>query len=560
MKKYVNPVHQQMFGGKDAYFAQDVEAKPIPVPIGGWDAISPIAAMETKYAVNLVNWIPRTGFVQLRGGYNAWCQGLADGPVNTLMVYSSPGSDQVMFAACGTSIYNVSLNGMFTISKTGITNTRLQYTVFKPAGGNTNLITVNGVDLGQIYNGTTWANLNITGIATTSLINVNVFKRRIWFIQKDSLSAWYLATDAIAGAATEFTFGTIATKGGSLVAMGTWTVDGGQGPDDLAVFVTDQGQAIIYKGTNPSSADTWALVGVFDIANPIGSRCFVKIGSELCIITDQGLIPISQALPFDPSGVRSVAVTNRIQNAMLLSAQLGKNLFGWEATTFPTQALMVMNVPQEENSVQVQYVMNMLTGAWCQFNGWNANCFCIFEDSLYFGDNDGNVNLAYAGSSDQDASILADMKCAFNYFDDPGRVKNMRMLRPLIIADGTIIPTLAVDADFGDSSLAAPVTIITPSGAIWDQDLWDVASWSAGVITVNNWLSVTGIGSTLAVRMQVNIGGSGTTDIGVTSVFDTGVFDTMIFDGNGAILGSGDQVPTLQVNAFEAIMEFGGPI
>ena len=44
----------------------------------------------------------------------------------------------------------------------------------------------------------------ITGVSTKNIINVNIFKNRIWLVQKNSLSAWYLPALAIQGAAVEF--------------------------------------------------------------------------------------------------------------------------------------------------------------------------------------------------------------------------------------------------------------------------------------------------------------------------------------------------------------------
>lgn len=554
--------YTKLFAGKQPYFGPDVEAKLIPVPTKGWDAISPLSAMDPEYAVVLDNWVPRTGYVEFRGGYNVWAQRVTDTPVETLMAYRPVDAVQQLFAASGTEIWNTSFYGLPTLATSGFTLSRFQYINFTPGGGGASyLAMVNGQDPYTIYNGTTWSQPTITGVSASNLVNINAHKKRIWFIEKESASAWYLGTDAISGTVTEFPLGSFMSKGGFLLAMGTWTVDGGNGPDDLAVFATSQGQLIVYKGTDPSNANAWALVGVFDIPNPIGHRCFCKIGSELAIITQQGLLPVSQSLPFDPSSVRSVAFTNRIQNAMLMAAQNGQSLFGWQVTPFPNQALVFLNVPVEENSNQQQFVMNSITGAWTRFTGWNANCFEIFNNSLYFGDNLGNVNLAYAGSLDLVSPIESDMKCAFNYFDDPGRTKNMRMVRPLLRADGTIIPTISVDVDFSDNSPDAPVVILTPSGALWDISAWDQSQWSSGVITVNNWLSVTALGTALALRMKVNLGGVGTANAtAIGSVFDTGTFDTMVFDGNGATQASGTLLVTLQVNAFESIMEFGGPI
>jgi len=550
--------YDRYFAGKGQLFAPDVEAKPVPVPIGGWDAISPLAAMEPKYAVILDNWIPRTGWVEFRGGYNAWCQNLADETVDTLLAYRPMLGAEQLFAWLGTEIWNVSDYGLPSLSVSGLTNSRAQGVNFTPGGGISYLLTVNGSDPYRGYNGTTWAILSVTGINSSTFININVFKRRIWFVEDNSTSIWYLDVDAISGPATKFNVGPLLSRGSKIIAMGTWTVDGGNGPDDLAVFASNKGQLVIYKGTDPSSANSFALVGVFDLAIPLGNRCFCKLGSDLLINTLNGVIPISQALPFDPSAVRSVAITNRIQNAMLTAAVAGKELFGWQGIVFSQQSLFILNVPIQESTVQQQFVMNTITGAWARITGWNANCFEIYNESLYFGDNNGNVNLAYAGSLDLVDSIESDMKCAFNYFGDPGRTKQMNLIRPLIVADGNITPTISVDVDFGNTSSEAPVSLLTPVGALWDISLWDFSTWSAGVSTVNNWLTIFAMGTALAVRMKVNLGGVGTSQsIASQSIFDTGVFDTAVFDGNGATLQSGQGLVTLQINSFQSVMQFG---
>lgn len=554
--------YQALFGGKQPYFAPDVEAKPIPIPVGGWDSISPISAMDPKFAVGIDNWVVRPGYIELRGGYNHWAQGLGTQPVETLMVYRAPTGSETMFACANNTVYNVSTYGVPSIGQSSRLNNRCQYVNFTPGGSVVSyLLFVNGQDNYTAYNGSAFSSPVITGISASSFINIAIHKRRLWFIPVNSTSAYYLATDAIAGAATQFDLAPLLNLGGYLMAMGTWTVDGGVGPDDMAVFVSSKGQCVIYKGTDPSNSNAWALVGVFDLPPPIGRRCLVKLGSDLGIITLQGLIPISQALPFDPSSVRSVSTTNRIQNSMLTSALLYNQQFGWEAKQFPGQSLLVLNIPQQANSTQVQYVMNTLTGAWFSFSGWNANTFEIFNNSLYFGGNSGQVALAYCGATDLASAIIADVKCAFNYFDDPGRIKNISMVKPLIICDGLITPTLSIDVDFADNSVSAPVTVVTPSGAVWDTSIWDTATWSTGASTVNNWLSVNAVGTALALRTKVNIttaagGGSNTN----ANLFDYGVFDTMVFDGNGQIVQSGTGLLTLQINSFEAIMQFGGPI
>ena len=370
MAKYIKDIYAQQFGSKGSYLDKDVAIKFVPAPTGGWDAISPLAAMEPKYAVTLTNWVPRTGWCELRGGYNPWCQGLgSDSAVETLMAYRPNTGQQKLFAAAGTVIADVSDNGVIINEVTGLANAKFQHVMFTPAGGANYLGIVNGADDYMLYNGTTWSVPVVTGVNSSELVHINVFKRRIWFTQINSTSMWYLATDAIQGAATQFDLGAFMSKGGYMVGMATWTVDGGNGPDDLAVFITSEGQVIVYKGTDPDNANAWSLVGIFDLPKPIGRRCFLRLGSDVILITQTGALPLSQALPFDPVASRSVAITNRIQNAMLLAGQQYFSNFGWQMISFPQQSLVLMNVPQVANSTQVQYVMNAITGAWTEFTG-----------------------------------------------------------------------------------------------------------------------------------------------------------------------------------------------
>lgn len=538
--------------------APDVVTKVVPVPTDGWDAISPLASMDPKRAPILTNWVPRPGWVELRAGYTPWTWVGSSSPVETLMVRRANGSER-MFAAAGGSIFECSSIGQFTEVVSGLSSARWQYVNFTPALGTTVIQCCNGIDTLRQFDGTTWTIPAITGLpgglSTTDIVNIYAQKRRLWYILTNgagggSTVVAFMPTDAITGAiAGTLDTGALWTKGGYMVAMSDWTVDGGNGPQDYAAFISSRGQVSIYSGTDPTSASAWTLVGTFDLSPPIGRRCMTKVGSDVGIITLQGVVPLSQALPFDPSADRSISITARIQNAMAQAAQQAANNFGWQLISFPAQQFAVLNVPLVTNSQQVQYVMNALTGAWCEFTGWNANCFELFNDNLYFGDNAGMVQKAYDGGLDGGSAIPADMQCAYNYFDDPGRTKRVTMVQPLMTAGGPITPTLSVDEDFNIASAAAPLTILT-GGAVWDTAVWDSAVWPNATVQVKNWQSVQAIGHALALHMTVNVSTQSTIAIGE---FDIALFDTGQFDN-----GASNIAPILQVNAFNAIMELGG--
>jgi hypothetical protein len=541
---------------KVPFLGPDVETKIIPSPTDGWDQISPLAEMDPKRAPILTNWVPRPGYVEARQGYFAWSKP-STAPVESLMVYRPP-SGESMFAAAGSSIYDVSSYGLSTPVVTGLGSARWQYVGnFTPSGAATVLQCVNGTDLMQQWNGTAWSNPSITGLdagdTTASFINIFAQKQRLWYIVKNSTKVYFMPTQAISGAvAGKQDFGALFSRGGYLIAMADWTIDGGNGPQDYAAFISSRGQVALYAGTDPTNASVWSLVGVFQIAPPIGYRCAYSIGSDVGIITQQGVLPISQVLPFDPSADRSVAITARIQNAMATASQVGSGFFGWQLMSFPMQQLLFLNVPEAENETQIQFVMNTLTGAWAEFTGWNANTFDIFEDKLYFGDNNGFVNQGYSGLADGATGVTLDMQCAFNWFDEPGKEKRMTMIQPLLTTQGNVTPALSVDTDFA-TSLVQNVINISATGVLWDSAIWDVSLWPSGSTNFIQWLSVEAIGHAFAARMHFTLPAS---TVGQpSSVFDTAVFDTATFDSTA----NGSPI-VLQVNAFNAILETGGAI
>lgn len=151
----------------------------------------------------------------------------------------------------------------------------------------------------------------VTGPTAANLVWTNNHQRRLWFGEEQSMSAWYFPVNTIGGAAQEFPMGALAKRGGYIMAMGTWTRDGGAGADDVAVFLTSEGQAIIFAGVDPSSVSTWDLVGVFDIGKPIGRRCMIKAGADLVMITQDGFVAASSILQADRSQAERVAISSR---------------------------------------------------------------------------------------------------------------------------------------------------------------------------------------------------------------------------------------------------------
>ena len=482
----------------------------IPAPVGGWNARDSIANMEPLDAVQLINFFPTVSNCVLRGGSTTWATGMT-GQVQSIMVYNG-GTTSKMFAAVGTpdlKFYDASTAGAATATTvTGLTNAIWEYINVTTTGGSY-LYAVNGVDKPRLYDGTNWIAIDaastpaITGVTTTTLSNVTLFKNRLWFIQKDTLKAWYLPTSAVGGAAQVLDLSAIAKFGGHLVDLDTWTIDAGYGVDDNLVFITSNGEIIVYRGTDPASDATWALSGVWKLGSPIGNRAMLKWGGDLLILTYDGLMPLAQSLQSSRLDPR-VALSNKIQGAITqaTTAYGGTHAsVGWQVYYNAKRNAVWINVPVS-TGYQEQYVMNTITTSWCQFQSWPANCWETFNDNPYYGGNGVVVRAWDDTYSDNAANITTNAFQAFNYFDSRGVKKYFTRARPSIFTDGAPAIFVGMNVDFDVDDTATPLSLAGDLPGLWDVGKWDQSTWGSGLQITNNWQGITGLGYCGSIQLK----------------------------------------------------------
>ena len=494
-----------MFLGSVAVKAQKAgrriaESMPFKMPVGGWDTRSNIADMPSDHAVTLDNVFPDGDKVVCRNGSEQYATGMTD-DIDTLLAYTPESGTNKFFAANGASIYNISASGAVgAAAATGFTNSRWQYVNMTTSGGHF-LFMCNGADTPNEYDGTTFSSTSISsGPTNADLVWCNLHQRRLWVGEKNSASAYYGGTDSIGGAFTEFPLGALMSLGGYIAGMGTWTRDSGVGADDVAVFVTSEGEAIVYSGTDPSDAATWSLVGVFKIGKPIGRRFFVKAGGDLILITQDGFVSASTAFMTDRSQAGKTAISSQINEAVNTAVRSSGSNFGWQPIIYPIGKQLLVNIPID-GTTSHQYVFHTLTQAPCRFTGWNANCFELFNDELYFGGKDGVVYKADTGITDDGASIQGVIIPAFSYFGSKDVVKKFDVVEIIFRADGEVSSSIHVYTDF-TIPVVSPVITTVGGGSLWDEAEWDDALWG-GEQAVRLRKSVSGIGTTASVGIQI---------------------------------------------------------
>lgn len=525
----------------------------IRAPVGGWDAVSALADMPENRAIILDNWFPRPDSIELRKGSEFHSKPISGTPpIESLLVYNAPTGLSKLFAVSAIgSAYDVSVKNLTTAPTavwSGKQNGRFQYVNFTTTGGHF-LMAVNGADAPMAYDGTVWSNPAITGTDPTQFIHINVFKNRLWFTIKNSTKVAYNASGAVAGNVTLMELGSLLRRGGFIMAMGTWTRDAGDGQDDLAVFISSEGEVLVYQGTDPDNAATWALVGVFSLGAPLGRRCFEKVGGDLALINIDGVLPLQKALVTERAASHRIALTANIQNAMNEAAQLYKDNFGWQLILYPKGTRAILNVPVSENVQQQQYVMNTLTGAWCRFKGQNGNCWALFNDELYYGTNQGYVARADTGNIDVDQTITALGQMAFNYFGARGVLKDFGMIRPVISTDSDLRPAIGISTDFRDNVVFGQATVATFLTALWDNAVYDFDFYPVTDRVASEWTALRGIGQCASIHFQVQSAGTG--QVGFFD-WDLSLWDTALWSDARV----GDLL--LRLNSFDVTYEVGG--
>lgn len=500
---------------------QGQTAAPYPrhAPIKGWVDNENIADMDEDAAYLMDNFFPETDSIRVRRGSDTYATLPTTDPVETVMVYNAGGTEAIFGAQAG-NIYDATAGGAIAVAAlSGQTSDQYISLNFATSGGTFHMA-ANGSDHPVNYDGATWqATPAITGVTggAATLNYVWGFKARLFFLQNGSATAWYLPSDSIGGAAAALNIAPELTLGGTLVAGGTLTIDSGLGPNDFCVFISSEGEAVIYAGDDPGDPTVWSLRGVFRISRPIGSRCLLRIGGDLAVLCADGVISLTKALQLDVAALQKAALSQNIRTAFARQYKVTGAMFGWQIVSWPTAHMGIVNVPTAELSTANQYVINVLTGAWARYTGMggtgnNAVCFALAGTKVYFGSASGGIVEFETGNNDNGDTINAATIPAFSAMRAPGVLKTVKDAQIFCKGTGNYILGINAAVDFEpDTALVASESIgAAVTGPLWDSALWDVATWPASdASTVHMvWLGIGAVGYYVAPVFLLQTGDS----------------------------------------------------
>lgn len=396
----------------------------------------------------------------------------------------------------------------------------------------------------------------IAGANPNTFAFVMQWKNRLWFVPKNSQNAFYLEVGVFAGQAHQMLFAPRFKYGGSLVGLWAWTLDGGQGVDDLLVAISSSGDVAVYQGSDPSSAATFGLKGVWWIGPvPPGRSIASDFGGDLFVLSRVGCLPLSRliagGLIRDPSVYETSKVANLFNQLMSERGMYP----GWALSQHPDDNLIIINVPGISGGPAEQLVMSLATKGWAQHTDVPIVCMSTWHGFLYFGTADGRVCVSKgffdsglvaqdggeswvyvdAGQQRIDFALLT----AYTNLGNANK-KRVHMARPYFATNGAN-PGYSIaaryDYDLSDLPLTPAITaptaalgwgVTTPaSGGTWSAyppialAVAGDGIWGAKTAIYGKQYGTAGMGSVVAVLLRGSSGAS-TTLVAIDCLLDQG--------------------------------------
>lgn len=456
----------------------------IPAPIGGLNYRDPIPAMPEIDATVLDNWYPETGYIRSRGGVTELCD-LGSSDVQTLHTFYEPDSTGWLVGCTNNDVFEINPSSGVSNSRKGATTITSNY--WKGASFAGRFYMANGVDtpiewVGGPSNFTTssWSG---TGLTATQLYLPTVFKSRIYFLETFTPSIWYSVVAGTVGGLssyvlTEYDVGPLLTQGGQLVAHG-FINQTNDGLADLYFVLSQAGEVLVFSGDNPGSANWTLLFRAFTAPRVSQLDAIFYVENEAHILTYDGPVPVNQLLSGKSFQSDYTLDTQKVRSQFRDLARTNADGVRWNTCYFPNREYVLINVPVGSSpSNQHQYVMNIVTKAWCRWTGLNALCWASTQSEIYYGTSSGKVYKADQRLTLDEASAAQSwqLRGAYNYLGAPNSNKTLSTFQPIISvekASGTSTESFRATPyfDFGfPSNETSGLNLFTSTGPYFNRE------------------------------------------------------------------------------------------
>ncbi len=531
----------------------------VPSSVGGINSMNALNMMAPTDCIYTYNLMPVEYGLELRKGYREWATGCGTFDVRTILNYESNKrgvENDRLWAVTAEGIWDVSLFG---------TTSPVQDVVFtdqtEPAGYGVKCEFTN--DAGRHYmfyadgvNGlwqyddeaAVWTQpVGGTGAGEWSfdppgggpdepfpvedIAFIMLHKQRIWVILEDKDDGWYLPVGAISGKLERFIFGSKMPRGGRLMGLWNWTVDGGNGVDDFLIAIGRAGDVVVYKGEDPeitasstgAIGQPWEQAGSWYIGDMTATRRpVVEYGAEMYILSSFGITNLPTLL----GGVAASGIVSspsaKITRFLRRDVKEGITGHGWSLTIHPADGFLQIITPEPSNTPFIQYNQNLTTKGWGLWEGVPMLCAEEWNGEYFMGGKTGVVYI-YDGlldgttldGSDEGEPITFRTLTSFQtYGSAHGTFKRVGFIRTVGVTSGTLTFNVQAVYDYNvNEIIQSPTTVPISQGSLWNSAVWNVDLWAGGLSGGSLPTGAGGLGRAIAI----GINGSATARISVVA-------------------------------------------
>lgn len=489
-------------------------------PVKGLNFRTPAISLDPQEALVLDNVLAQPNCGELRSGYEDHVTNIPGSVVTLAPFVGNKFEDNRVFAFNDQGhVYDAtfSTSSPVSIQTTDQVDGNWDYTnsqgvdqnyliLVSPAGGYWTYSTVGGLVKREITG-------DGAGKRFEAVFN---WKDRVWLIEENSTKAYYLDIGAVQGPAHAYDFGPVMNQGGFLSYGSNWTFNAGYDIDDYLVLVTTSGEVLVYKGYDPTDAQTFQLQGVWYVGRtPAGNKAFTTFGGELFVMSALGVVPVSKLV--NGGVANDYQVTSaKIQPQLNKVFQVYKDNFGWELETFYNRSFLMVKTPVTSDGSYSFWVMNVQTGAWSTISMMPMNCTSQVVDDIYFGTADGKVCRAFIGNTDGASidgipgrPIVGTMVGGFDDYSIPTNLKTWQLARPIFISDDK--PSFGAKILTDNTSAYPSISGAgqDSTGGRFNISSWNECVWAGGAGTYAGWIGLNGLGYYGAFAMKFS-GNAGT--------------------------------------------------
>ena len=522
--------------------AQQVESQGIPAPIqgivatgiysgGSASGIASEGSIGVDSAIWLYNMIAGEYACRVRPGSRDIVAGIPDndgpdGQVRTILYYNSTvagGIQDFIFALTSSGIYDVTSGGAgpwvpnITWPNTGGNAGWASAINYTNVAGDQYLLVCDEQNGYYIFDGTTWAPGTFTGTTVplaVNLVHIEEWNGRIWLIERDTATIWFLDPLALTGDITAFNVGNRFKEGGHLVQSSTWTLDAGDGMDDKFIMISSGGDVLVWEGIDPTAPATIRLVGRWTVGSVAeGRRVLSDWGGDVTILSTAGAISVANLLQgtVDTAARASTAfITRGINQYIRAEMQQTLDVYGWSLQLNEPQGIAIISVPQPVGSTRapIQFVLDIASKSWSMFRDLDIVCQGKRDEQYVFGTSDGRI-VELTGTVDKvdingdgATGIVFSLLTHYSGVNSPAHWKRFHFCRPYWIGPAEPSFDLQMRYDFDIAELNTAPAFQLGGASSWDSAIWDESLWDGTAQGYLETIGVNGMGRHAAIAIR----------------------------------------------------------